>query len=55
MFYYHYLGNKKPSSLACNLKQVYAAILKSSKNKHLFKNRQVYSRNFSEIFLKWFL
>ena len=30
------LGNKKPTFLTCNLEQVYAAILKSSKNNDLF-------------------
>ena len=36
MFYQHYLGNNKPTFLACNPKQVYAAILKFSKNNDLF-------------------
>ena len=31
MFYQHYLGNKKPTFLACNPEQVYAAILEFQK------------------------
>ena len=40
MFWQHYLGNKKPTFLALNPKQVYAAILESSKNNELFRKRQ---------------
>ena len=38
MFYQHYLGNNKPTFLACNPEQVYAAILEFSKNNDLFSN-----------------
>ena len=38
MFYQHYLENNKPAFLACNPKQVYAAILEISKNNDLFQN-----------------
>ena len=58
MFYQHYLGNKKPTFLARNPEQVYAAILEPSKNNELFQNRQVYPRRIleiSEISLTWFL
>ena len=48
MFWQHYLGNKKPTFPACNTEQVYAAILKSSKNKDLFQNCQIYSRRIFE-------
>ena len=50
MFSQHYLGNKKPTFLACNSEHVYAAILKSSKNDDLFQKRQFYSRQTLEIF-----
>ena len=30
-FWQHYLGNKKPAFLGCNLEQVYVAIWRSSK------------------------
>ena len=49
MFWQHYLENNKLTSLACNLKQVYAAILESSKNNDLFQNRQICSRWILEI------
>ena len=49
MFYYHYLGNKKPTFLACNSEQVYAAVLESSKNNDHFQNRQIYSQPILEI------
>ena len=58
MFQQHYLGNKKPTFLACNTEQVYAAILESSKINDLFQNRQIYSRRIfeiSKISLTWFL
>ena len=48
MFQQHYLGNKKPTFLACNTKQVYAANLESSKINNLFQNRQIYSRRVFE-------
>ena len=48
MFYHHYLGNKKPTFLACHTEQVYAAILESSKINDLFQNRQIYSRRIFE-------
>ena len=38
MFWHYYLENKKPTFLACIPKQVYAVILKSSKNDDLFQN-----------------
>ena len=44
MFEQHYLGNKKPSFLACNTEQVYAATLESSKINDLFQTRQIYAR-----------
>ena len=34
--FYHYLGNKKPTFLACNLEQAYAIILEFSRNNDLF-------------------
>ena len=44
------LGNKKPTFLTYNPKQVYAAILDFSKKKHdVFQNRQTYSRQILEI------
>ena len=49
MFQQHYLGNKKPTFLACNPEQVYATILEFSKNNDLFQNRQTYSRRILEI------
>ena len=49
MFQQHYLGNKKPTFLACNPEQVYVAILESSKNNDLFQNRQTCSRQILEI------
>ena len=48
MFQQHYLGNKKPTFLACNSEQVYAAILESSKIKDLLQNRKMYSRGIFE-------
>ena len=38
MFYQHYLGNNKPTFLACNPEQVYVAILEFSKDNDLFQN-----------------
>ena len=58
MFEQYCLGNKKPTFLASNPEQVYAAILKSSKNNDLFLNPKptlVGSSKFPEIFLTWFL
>ena len=49
MFLQHNLGNKKPTFLACNAEQVYAATLEFSKNNDLFQNRQTYSRQILEI------
>ena len=49
MFQQHYLGNKKPTFLTCNPGQVYAAILKFSKNNDLFQNCQAYSCRILEI------
>ena len=49
MFYYHYLGNKKPTFLACNPEQVYATILEFAKNNDLLQNRQTYSRRILKI------
>ena len=49
MFERHYLGNKKPTFIACNTEQFYAAILESSKTNDLFQNRQIYSRRIFEI------
>ena len=54
MFEQYCLGNKKPTFLASNPEQVYAAILKSSKNNDLFLNPNptlVGSSIFPEIFL----
>ena len=48
MFQQHYLGNKKPTFLACNNEQIYAAILESSKIKDLLQNRNMYSRGIFE-------
>ena len=48
MFWQHYLGNKKPSFLACNTEHVHAAILESSKINDLLQNRQIYSRRIFE-------
>ena len=53
MFYQHYLGNKKPTFLTSNTKQVYAAILKSSKVNDLFQNSEIYSRRIFEISLNF--
>ena len=47
-------GNKKPTFLACNTQQVYAAILESSEINDLFQNRQIYSRRIFEIFQNFF-
>ena len=44
MFQQHYLGNKKPTFLACNTEQIHAAILESSKIKDLLQDCQIYSR-----------
>ena len=54
MFYQHYLLNKKPTLLSCNSEQVYAAILKFSKNNDLFQNCQIYSRRILEISQNFF-
>ena len=43
VFGQHYLENKKPTLLACIFEQVYAVILKSSKNEYLYQDRQTYS------------
>ena len=43
LFWQHYLGNKKPTFLACYSEHVYANILESSKNNNLFQNCQIYS------------
>ena len=43
MFQQHYLGNKKPTFLACHPEQFYATILEFSKNNDHFQNRQTYS------------
>ena len=50
-----FLAENKQTSLACISKQVYAAILKSSKNKDPFQNCQTYSCQILEISLAWFL
>ena len=42
MFWEHYLGNKEPTSLACNPVQVFATILESPKNNNLFQNHQIF-------------
>ena len=49
MSYQHYLGNIKPTFVACNSEQGYAAILESLKNNDLFQNRQTYSCQILEI------
>ena len=36
MFEQHYIENNKPTFLACNLEQVHAVILESSKNNEFF-------------------
>ena len=41
MFWHYYLENEKPTFLACISKQVFAAILESSKSKALFQNHQI--------------
>ena len=51
----HYLENKKPTFLACIPKQIYAAILESSKNNDLFQNHQNYFRCILKISIAWFL
>ena len=43
-----YLGNKKPTFLACNTVQVHTAILGSSKINDFLQNRQIYSRRIFE-------
>ena len=48
------LRNKKPTFLTCNLEQVYAAILESSKNNDLYKNCQTYSRRILDISRNFF-
>ena len=48
MFKQHYLGNNKPTFLACNTEQVHAAILESSNINDLLQNRQIYSRRIFE-------
>ena len=58
MFYQHYLGNKKPSFLACYSEQVYTNIFESSKNNDFFrtdKSALAGSLKFSEISGRWFL
>ena len=49
MFWQRYLGNKKPTFLACKTEQVYASISESSKINDLFRNCQIYSRQIFEI------
>ena len=49
-----YLRNKNPTCLACNLKQVYAAILESLKNNDLLQKRQIYSHQILEISQNFF-
>ena len=39
----------KPTFLACNPEQAYAAILESSKNSDVLQNRQTFSRRILEI------
>ena len=48
MFQQYHLGNKKPTFLACNAEQVYAAILEFSNN-DIFQNRHTYSCQILEI------
>ena len=48
MFYQHYLGNNKPTFLACNPEQVYAAILEFSKNKGGRKPRNMLVQHFGQ-------
>ena len=58
MFQHHYSGNKKPPFLASNSKQVYAAILESSKNNDFFriaKSTLTGFLKFPEITSTWFL
>ena len=43
-----YLGNKKPTFLACNTVQVHTTILGSSKINDFLQNRQIYSRRIFE-------
>ena len=54
MFQHHYLGNKKPTFVACNIEQVYTAILESSKINDLLQNREIYSRRIFETFRNFF-
>ena len=49
MLWQHCLGNNKPTFLAYNPEQVYAAILEFLENNDLFQNRQIYSRRILEI------
>ena len=49
IFQQHFSGNKNPIFLACNLEQVYPAILEFLKNCDLFQNRQTYSSRIFEI------
>ena len=51
IFWQHYLENKKPTFLACISKQVYAAILESSKNNNLFQKHEAYSYQILEVSL----
>ena len=58
MSWQHYLGNKKPTFLACNTVSVDAAISESSKINDLFrtaKSTPTRSLKFPEISLTWFL
>ena len=41
MFWQHYLGNKKPTFLACNPEHVYAAILEFSKHNVFFRTAKL--------------
>ena len=55
MFWQHYLEIKKSILPVCISEQVYASILKSSKNKDLFQDCHTYPRQIFEISLEWFL
>ena len=54
MSWQHYLGNKKPTFLACNTVSVGAAISESSKINDLFQNRQIYSHRIFEVSWNFF-
>ena len=54
MFWQHYLENKKPTFLACIPKQVYAAILESSKNNDFLSEPPKPLSMDLEISLAWF-